>query len=86
VQPGWLLHGHLHRSYQRVAEFGYGPCEVTGLDRDEGRGANWAVLNVKRMAWGETGGGLPGAGYAEHRSADVLASLTGELGLYGESP
>lgn len=86
VRPGWLLHGHLHRSYQLTANFAYGPCEVTGLDCDGGRGANWAVLDVKRMAWGETGGSLPGAGYAEHRAADVLAAITEELGLYGEVP
>jgi hypothetical protein len=51
VQPGWLLHGHLHKAYQRVADLGYGPVEVTGLDRDEGDGPNWAVLNVKTMRW-----------------------------------
>ena len=51
VQPSHLLHGHLHRSYQRTCDFGYGPVEVTGLDCDEGDGANWAVLNVKSMTW-----------------------------------
>lgn len=55
VRPGWLLHGHLHRSYQRVTDLGYGPVEVTGLDRDEGDGLNWAVLDVKRMAWTDAG-------------------------------
>jgi len=83
VRPGWLVHGHLHFAAQRVAQFGYGPCEVTALDRDEGRGANWAVLDVKHMRWEEAGGGLPGGGYAEHRAADELTRLTGELGLYG---
>jgi hypothetical protein len=51
VQPKWLIHGHLHRSYQRTCDFGYGPVEVTGLDCDGGRGANWAVLDVARMEW-----------------------------------
>lgn len=51
VKPGWLLHGHLHIAYQRVTDLGYGPVEVTGLDREEGHGPNWAVLDVKRMAW-----------------------------------
>lgn len=51
VRPGWLMHGHLHLAGQRLAEFAYGSCEVTSLDRDEGKGANWAVLNVKTMQW-----------------------------------
>lgn len=51
VQPSHLLHGHLHRSYQRTCDFGYGPVEVTGLDRDEGDGANWAVLDARTMEW-----------------------------------
>jgi hypothetical protein len=51
AQPSHLMHGHLHRSYQRVCDFGYGPVEVTGLDCDEGDGANWAVLDVKSMTW-----------------------------------
>jgi hypothetical protein len=51
VQPAHLMHGHLHRSYQRTCDFGYGPVEVTGLDCDEGDGANWAVLDVRTMTW-----------------------------------
>jgi len=51
VQPSHLMHGHLHRAYQRRCDFGYGPVEVTGLDRDDGDGANWAVLDVKSMTW-----------------------------------
>jgi hypothetical protein len=43
------------RSYKLTANFGYGPVEVTGLDRDEGDGPNWAVLDVKTMQWGEAG-------------------------------
>lgn len=53
VRPGWLLHGHLHKAYQRMCELGYGPVEVTGLDCDGGRGPNWAVLDVKTMRWAE---------------------------------
>ena len=51
VQPSHLMHGHLHMAYQRVCDFGWGPVEVTGLDRDGGRGPNWAVLDVKSMTW-----------------------------------
>jgi len=51
VRPSHLMHGHLHRSYQRMCDFGYGPVEVTGLDCDEGDGANWAVLDVRTMKW-----------------------------------
>lgn len=51
VRPRWLLHGHLHRAYQRVCDLGYGEVEVTGLDCDEGDGPNWAVLDVKAMRW-----------------------------------
>ena len=51
VQPQWLMHGHLHRGYQRTTDLGYGPVEVTGLDCAEGHGQNWAVLNVKTMQW-----------------------------------
>lgn len=76
VRPGWLLHGHLHRAYQRVCDFGYGPVEVTGLDCDGGRGSNWAALDVKAMTWA-----LPSP---EARAADDLTALTEELGLYGE--
>ena len=56
VQPSHLMHGHLHRSYQRTCDFGYGPVEVTGLDCDEGGGANWAVLDVRTMTWCEPAG------------------------------
>lgn len=50
VQPGYLMHGHLHRAYQRMADFGYGPVQVTGLDADN-RLRNFAVLDVETMAW-----------------------------------
>lgn len=55
VRPRWVLHGHLHRSYQLTASFGYGSCEVTGLDCDGGDGPNWAVLDVRRMTWADAG-------------------------------
>lgn len=62
VQPSHILHGHLHRAYQRTTEMPWGPVQVTGLDCDEGDGANWAVLDVKTMEWelparGEAAGG-----------------------------
>ena len=40
VRPRHIMHGHLHRSYQRTCDFGYGPVEVTGLDCDGGKGVN----------------------------------------------
>lgn len=55
VRPGWLLHGHLHRAYQRVTGMAHGPVEVTGLDCDGGSGPNWALLDVRRMAWADAG-------------------------------
>lgn len=51
VRPRWLMHGHLHRAYQRVCDFGYGPVEVTGLDCDGGKGPNYAILDVRSMQW-----------------------------------
>jgi Calcineurin-like phosphoesterase len=50
VQPRWVLHGHLHRAYQRICDFGYGPVQVTGLDADD-RLRNFAVLDVEAMTW-----------------------------------
>ena len=50
VRPVHLMHGHLHRAYQRLCDFGYGPVQVTGLDADA-RLRNFAVLNVATMAW-----------------------------------
>ena len=45
-----LMHGHLHRTYQRSCDFGYGPVQVTGLDADN-RLRNFAVLDVAEMRW-----------------------------------
>lgn len=50
VQPKWIMHGHLHRAYQRECDFGYGPVQVTGLDCD-GTDGNYAVLDVRAMTW-----------------------------------
>lgn len=50
VRPGHLMHGHLHRAYQRSCDFGYGPVQVTGLAAD-GVLRNFAVLNVELMTW-----------------------------------
>jgi hypothetical protein len=50
VQPSYLIHGHLHLGYQRTTDFGYGPVQITGLDRD-GAKRNYAVLDVKTMEW-----------------------------------
>src|SRR5580658_1383734 len=51
VGPRWLMHGHLHLSYQRQVDLGGGPIEVTGLDRDGADSGNWAILDVTTMRW-----------------------------------
>jgi hypothetical protein len=50
VRPAHLIHGHLHRAYQRSCDFGYGPVQVTGLAAD-GSLRNFAVLDVESMTW-----------------------------------
>jgi Calcineurin-like phosphoesterase len=50
VRPAHLMHGHLHRAYQRTCDFGYGPVQVTGLAAD-GSMRNFAVLDVTTMEW-----------------------------------
>jgi hypothetical protein len=50
VRPGYFLHGHLHRLYQRQTDMGWGSVEVTGLDCD-GTPGNWVYLDVETMAW-----------------------------------
>jgi hypothetical protein len=50
VRPAQLMHGHLHRAYQRTCDFGYGPVQVTGLAAD-GSMRNFAVLDVTSMQW-----------------------------------
>lgn len=54
VQPAYIIHGHLHRAYQRSCDFGYGRVQVTGLDADD-RLRNFMVLNVLDMTWQERG-------------------------------
>jgi len=51
VRPRWLMHGHLHLSYQRQVDLGGGPIEVTGLDCDGTDRGNWAILDVTSMRW-----------------------------------
>jgi hypothetical protein len=51
VRPRWLMHGHLHLSYQRQADLGTGPVEVTGLDCDGAENGNWAILDATSMRW-----------------------------------
>jgi hypothetical protein len=59
VRPRYLLHGHLHRAYQRDCNFGFGPVQITGLAAD-GTLANFAVLDVASMAWEPSRRGLLG--------------------------
>lgn len=48
VQPSYLMHGHLHRCYQRTCDFGYGGVRVTGLGCD-GTDGNCAILDTETM-------------------------------------
>jgi len=48
VQPSYLMHGHLHRLYQRACDFGYGTVQVTGLACD-GMDGNCAILDTQTM-------------------------------------
>jgi Calcineurin-like phosphoesterase len=50
VRPAHLMHGHLHRAYQRTCDFGYGPVQVTGLASD-GSLRNFTVLDVESITW-----------------------------------
>jgi Calcineurin-like phosphoesterase len=50
VQPSQIVHGHLHMGYQRRADFGYGPVDVTGLNCD-GEPYNWLLLDTRTMTW-----------------------------------
>ena len=59
VRPRYLMHGHLHRAYQRDCAFSFGPVQVTGLAAD-GELSNFAVLDVSSMAWRFHRRGLPG--------------------------
>ena len=68
VQPSPIMHGHLHRAYQRSCDFGYGPVQVAGLDAD-GRLRNFAVLDVADMRWELREGWF---GRASSRLGDVM--------------
>ncbi len=59
VRPRYLMRGHLHRSYQRDCNFGFGPVRFTGPAAD-GTLQNFAVLDVASMAWGLSRRGLLG--------------------------
>lgn len=50
VKPSYLIHGHLHRTYERPVETSWGTLRVTGLDCD-GTKYNWAILDTKTMNW-----------------------------------
>src|SRR6266566_1894261 len=65
VRPSHLMHGHLHRAYQRTCDFGYGPVQVTGLCAD-GRLRNFAVLDVQSMTWRLRARGLLDLGTRRH--------------------
>src|SRR5258707_8163195 len=55
VRPSHLIHGHLHRAYQRTCDFGYGPLQVTGLAAD-GSLRNFAVLDVASLSYNSGAG------------------------------
>jgi hypothetical protein len=47
VRPRAIWHGHFHRLYETVTDFGYGPVEVHGLDCDGTTlGRNVAVVDL----------------------------------------
>lgn len=54
VRPAHLIHGHLHRAYERDVGMRHGTVHVTGLDCD-GVPGNWALLDPQAMRWGEPG-------------------------------
>lgn len=51
------IHGHLHMGYQRLADFGYGPVTITGLDREPRPDViprpkyTTGILDVTGMIW-----------------------------------
>lgn len=52
VKPNYLMHGHLHRAYERQLTAPWGDYRVTGLDCDGAWTGSWAPLNVMTMEWG----------------------------------
>lgn len=51
VQPRELMHGHLHRSYQRYVQQSWGSMRVTGLDCDGAWHGNWAPFDPVGLSW-----------------------------------
>lgn len=51
VQPTHLIHGHLHRFYERTVPMRHGNVRVTGLDCDGADAGNWGVLDLDTMKW-----------------------------------
>ena len=55
IRPRHWMHGHLHMGYQRDTDIGWGPVQVTGLNRDgdEDKNSpyNTAVLDIRDMTW-----------------------------------
>lgn len=51
VKPQLLVHGHYHYEDDTVISAPWGQLHVTGLDRDDGPGANVRVLNTRTLAW-----------------------------------
>lgn len=51
VQPRHILHGHYHLFHRTDTDLGYGPVQVTGLDRDGAVFGNFGVLDVRDMSW-----------------------------------
>jgi hypothetical protein len=50
TEPGYLMHGHYHRLYEKPVKMRHGEVRVTGLDMD-GEPGNWMVLDTKTMNW-----------------------------------
>jgi hypothetical protein len=78
VQPSRIMHGHLHRAYQRSCDFGYGPVQVTGLDAD---GRFCGVDPSARVA----SVGLPGRGSSTMSSTRPHVSCIDPLGPEGSA-
>lgn len=50
VQPGYYMHGHIHRLSARTTDFGYGAVQVDSLDMN-GYAGNACVLDTDMMRW-----------------------------------
>jgi hypothetical protein len=51
VKPSYLLHGHLHRAYERTLDVPWGALRVTGFDCDGAWRGNWGALDLRSMLW-----------------------------------